>query len=148
MPSLRPVAFLLSLGLSLACRAQAPSPTEFFGHEVGADYELVNYTDLARYFRAVEAASDRVQLVDIGETSYGQRMLMAVISSPANLKNLEELRQISVPSWRSETSCAATRVTRRRFGVGARWRSAARRSSGSTPACTPRSRWRRKTSSS
>jgi len=98
MPSLRSLAFVLPLVLALTAPsiAQVPSPSAFFGHQIGADRELVNYTDLVRYFRTVEQASDRVQLVDIGETSYGQRMLMAVISSPQNLQNIEELRRISV----------------------------------------------------
>ena len=67
----------------------------FFGHEVGADYKLINYTDMTGYFRAVEAASDRVRLVDIGPTSYGQRMVMAVITSKRNHARLERLREIS-----------------------------------------------------
>jgi len=75
--------------------AQVPDPVEAFGHEVGADHELVNYTDMVAYFRAVEQASDRVRLVDIGATSWDQRMLMAVISSPANLARLDRLREIS-----------------------------------------------------
>ncbi len=99
MPSLRSTAlFLLAPLLSLhpAATAQVPSPLEFLGHEVGADYQLCNYTDLMKYFRAVEAKCDRVRLVDIGPTSYGQRMHMAVISSPQNLARLERLREISV----------------------------------------------------
>ena len=81
---------------TLALTAQVPSPTDFFGHVVGADFKLINYSDMVRYFRAVEAASDRMQLVDIGQTSYGQRMVMAVISSPKNLANIEQLRKASV----------------------------------------------------
>jgi len=98
MPPLRAVVpFLLALSsLSPAARSQVPSPAAFLGHEVGADHCLCNYTDMVRYFRAVEAASDRVQLVDIGPTSYGQRMTMAVISSPQNLTRLDRLREISV----------------------------------------------------
>ena len=87
---------IVALCTSLAFAQQVPSPPDFFGHAVGADYKLVNYTDMVRYFRAIEAASDRVKLVDICATSYGQRMTMAVISSPKNLANLEQLRQISV----------------------------------------------------
>ncbi len=98
MPPLRAVVpFLIALSsLSPAARTQVPSPAAFLGHEVGADYSLCNYTDMMRYFRAVEAASDRVRLVDIGPTSYGQRMTMAVISSPQNLARLDRLREISV----------------------------------------------------
>lgn len=93
------VPFLLGLSslLPLApATGQVPSPVEFLGHEVGADYQLCNYTDMMRYFRAIEAKSDRMRILDIGPTSYGQRMHMMVISSPANLASLERLRAISV----------------------------------------------------
>ena len=75
-------------------RAQVPDPVAFFGHEIGADHRLVDYTDLLRYFEAVAARSDRVRIADIGTSSYGQRMVMAVISSPKNLANLARLREI------------------------------------------------------
>jgi hypothetical protein len=89
---LRPlVPFLLAPALL----GQVPSPVTFLGHEVGADRKLCNYTDLIRYFEAVDAASERVKLVDIGASSYGQRMRMAVISSPRNLANVERLREIA-----------------------------------------------------
>jgi len=78
-----------------AVRAQVQSPVAFLGHEIGADHQLCNYTDLARYFRAIEKSTDRMRLVDIGPTSYGQRMLMAVITSPQNHARLERLRAIS-----------------------------------------------------
>lgn len=95
MRMLRIAATLLAFACwSTPALAQVPSPVAFLGHEIGADHQLCNYTDLVRYFRAVEAASDRVQLVDIGPTSYGQRMLMAVISAPANLARLDRLREI------------------------------------------------------
>ena len=97
-PPAAAVPFLLATAclLPLVAQTKVPSPVEFFGHEIGADYQLVNYTDMSAWFRAVAAASDRVRLVDIGPTSYGQRMQMLVISSPQNLARLERLRQISV----------------------------------------------------
>ena len=97
MSKLRAAAALLcvaSLSAPLAV-AQVPDPVSFFGHEVGADYKLINYTDMSRYFSAVEQASDRVKLVDIGPTSYGQRMVMAIITSKANHARLERLREIT-----------------------------------------------------
>ncbi|MBM4060390.1 MAG: peptidase [Planctomycetes bacterium] len=104
MRSARPRTSGRAAGLCLAATllgpfaaAQVPSPLQFLGHEVGADFQLCNYTDLVRYFRAIAAASDRVRLVDVGATSYGQRLLMAVISSPANLARLDRHREI----WRT-----------------------------------------------
>ncbi|MBK8099976.1 MAG: peptidase [Planctomycetes bacterium] len=90
-PSLAVAAFFLAA----AAVAQVPSPKEFLGHEVGADYQLCNYTDMVRYFRAIDAVSDRVVLHDIGSTSYGQRMVMAVITSPENHRRLDRIREIS-----------------------------------------------------
>ncbi|MFK7739052.1 MAG: M14 family metallopeptidase [Planctomycetota bacterium] len=87
---------MLAVFFAHSPRAQAPSPKAFFGHVVGEDYELIDYLGLVRYFRAVESASDRVVLSDIGPTSYGQRMQMAIITSPANHARLERLRQLSV----------------------------------------------------
>ncbi|MFY9343232.1 MAG: M14 metallopeptidase family protein [Planctomycetota bacterium] len=115
MPSPRPVvafpfaALLLLPLLAHDGRAQVPSPKEFLGHEVGADHELCNYTDLMRYFRAIEAKSDRMRILDIGPTSYGQRMHMMVISSPANLANLERLRAISVTLARGRVDTKAAK---------------------------------------
>lgn len=90
----RPLPSLLAALLATTLAAQVQSPLQFLGHEVGADYQLCNYTDMVRYFRAIEQQSDRMRLVDIGPTSYGQRLLMAVISSPQNLARLERLRNI------------------------------------------------------
>ncbi len=84
-----------SLLLAVVAGAQVPSPAQFLGYEVGADERLCNFTDLMRYFRAVAAATDRVRLVEIGKTSYGQTMTMAVVTSPANHAKIEQLRAIA-----------------------------------------------------
>ena len=97
MTPARAVVLCLSVLSSLLrpVSAQVPEPADFFGHEIGADYKLINYTDMVRYFRAVEAASDRMKMVDIGPTSYGQRMWMSVITSKRNHARLDRLREIS-----------------------------------------------------
>src|SRR5688572_24040014 len=101
------VPFLLATSLLAPfASAQVPSPKEFLGHEVGADYTLCNYTDMMRYFRAIEGKCDRMRIVDIGSTSYGQRMHMMVMSSPANLAKLERLRAIAVTLAKGRVSAA------------------------------------------
>ncbi len=111
MPSYRTVVpFLLAASLfAPGASAQVPSPKEFLGHEVGADYSLCNYTDMMRYFRAIEQKSDRLRILDIGPTSYGQRMHMMAISSPANLAKLERLRDISVTLARGRVEAATAK---------------------------------------
>lgn len=88
-------SLLLSLSLGAALVAQAPSPKEFLGHDIGEDYFLADYSQLTSYWKALEQASDRLVLKEIGTTSYGQPMLMAVISAPENLARLEEIRSIN-----------------------------------------------------
>jgi len=80
---------LLSAGPALA---QVPSPEAFFGFRMGDDRALADWESIERYFRTVDAASDRVQIVDAGPTTEGRRMIAAIISAADNLKNLETLQ--------------------------------------------------------
>jgi hypothetical protein len=87
------------LALSLVVKAQKPrsitSPKQQFGHDIGDDYQLVNYTQETEYLNKLAKESDRMKLVDIGPTAEGRHQYMAIISSPANMKNLEHFREIS-----------------------------------------------------
>ncbi len=71
------------------------SPTERFGHEIGADYVLPDYADLAEYWELLASESDRMILESIGETSEGRDQLMATITSPANHGDLARYREIA-----------------------------------------------------
>ncbi len=62
---------------------------------MGADYHLINYTQMEKYWQKLARESDRMKLVDIGKTEEGRTQWMAVISSPANLKRLDHYQQIS-----------------------------------------------------
>ena len=88
------LSFLLS-AFAGELKAQAPSPREHFGFGIGDDYRLANYTRTEAWFRKLAAGSDRVHLVEIGQTSEGRSQLMLVVSSPANLARLDEYRVIS-----------------------------------------------------
>jgi hypothetical protein len=95
---------LLSCSLLLFLLSQAqtvPSPKEHFGFNIGDNYRLANYTQTESYFRKL-AASDRVKLVNIGTTEEGRDQYMIIVSSPANIKNLEHYREISVKLARAE----------------------------------------------
>src|SRR4030066_177705 len=71
------------------------SPKEQFGFDIGADYMLVNYTQLLEYWKKLDAESDRLALQSIGTTAEGRTMVMAVVTSPANQKKLAPYREIS-----------------------------------------------------
>lgn len=75
--------------------AAVPAPKDHFGFTPGDDYKLANYTEISSYFQKLAQASDRIRLVEFGKTTNGRPMLLALISSPENLKNAERHRDIS-----------------------------------------------------
>lgn len=78
------------------------SPKEHFGFTIGDDYQLANFTQTADYFKKISEQSDRVKLLGIGLTEEGRTQPMLIVSSPENLKNLEQYREISQKLARAE----------------------------------------------
>src|SRR3954452_4958459 len=71
------------------------TPSQFLGIDVGADRVLADYKQIVSYFRALDTASPRVQVEDLGRTTLGDDFIMAVISSEANMKSLPRIREIA-----------------------------------------------------
>ncbi len=84
---------LLALILTLPLSAQIPSPSQFLKLDIGKDRVLADYSQIKSYFRALDAASPRVDVEVLGKTTLGDEMIMAVISSEENLRNKEQIRQ-------------------------------------------------------
>jgi hypothetical protein len=78
------------------------SPKEHFGFTIGDDYQLANFTQTADYFKKLSEQSDRVKLLGIGMTEEGRTQPMLIVSSPENLKNLEQYKEISQKLARAE----------------------------------------------
>jgi len=97
--SLALIALTIALAIAAPSAEQAPprvtTPEAFFGHPVGADYVLFNYTKFADYVRKLDAESDRMIVQSIGKTAGGRDQLMAIITSPENHKNLQKYKDIS-----------------------------------------------------
>ena len=75
--------------------AQVPTPESVLGFPVGADFELATYERSLEYFQQLAAASDRVELREVGRTSFGRPWYLALISSADNLRNVERHREIA-----------------------------------------------------
>src|SRR5437899_2457778 len=92
------VVFAVAAALPGAARAQAPRitpPKEHFGFNIGDDYCLANYRQLASYWSILEKESDRLKVVRIGTTEEGRPHLMGVVTSAANHAKLPRLQEIA-----------------------------------------------------
>ncbi|WP_419161087.1 M14 family metallopeptidase [Candidatus Palauibacter sp.] len=72
-----------------------PTPESVLGHPVGADFELATYETSIEYFERLAAASDRLELREVGRSSFGRPVYLALISSAENLANLDRHREIA-----------------------------------------------------
>jgi Zinc carboxypeptidase len=75
--------------------ARLTTPMAEWSHNIGDDYFLVNYQQLIAYWKKLEKESPRIHVVDIGKSSDGRPMLMAIITSPANYQKLARYKTIS-----------------------------------------------------
>ena len=82
-------------GTQPADAPQVTAPREEFGADIGDDYFLATWVQFERYWRKLDRESDRVQVVEIGDTAEGRPQLMAIVSSPDNLRRLERYREIA-----------------------------------------------------
>ena len=85
----------LAAGATPLAQGTVTSPKQQFGHEIGADYVLPNYTQLMEYWRKLEKESPRMKVVEIGKTAEGRPQLMSIITSPENHKRLDHYKSIS-----------------------------------------------------
>lgn len=82
---------LLLSGTVLSVRAQSPtSPADYLGYDLGERFTPQHR--LNGYFEQVASESNRVMLQPYGQTNEGRPLMVAFVSSPANLANLEEIR--------------------------------------------------------
>lgn len=90
------LAFLLAMLPAPRGTAQPriPSPLEEFGFRMGDDRKLIDWTQIAGYFRKVDAASDRVVVQELGKSTLGRPFLLAVVSSAENIRNLDRIRAV------------------------------------------------------
>jgi hypothetical protein len=76
----------------LPASKNVPTPEAILGDVAGAPGILPYSKDVYAYMRLLEKASPRVKVFSIGTTEEGREMIAVAVSSPENLKNLEENR--------------------------------------------------------
>jgi hypothetical protein len=99
--------FLSPLVDHLPTRAGVPTPKDILGYHIGTEKKLTYTADQFRFFRTLEKAlPGRVKTMTIGKTEEGRDILVAFVSSEANIKNLEtnrrNLKRLADPRGLSE----------------------------------------------
>ncbi|HUE84486.1 MAG TPA: M14 metallopeptidase family protein [Vicinamibacterales bacterium] len=89
------LAVCIAFTASVAAQPTVTTPKQEFGFSFGDDYQLATYQQLAAYWQKLDRESDRMILQEIGRTSQGRPHLMAIVSSPDNLRDLARYRDIS-----------------------------------------------------
>ena len=73
--------------------AAAPSPQSVLGFRPGESGRLAEWRQIVDYFGRLDRASGRVRVDTIGRTVEGRPMILATITSPANMARLEQIRR-------------------------------------------------------
>jgi hypothetical protein len=85
-------AFLVSLTLAAA---SIPSPESVLGHKPTDDFYLATYEESLSYFKKLASATDQLKLITIGNTTQGREWQVALISSAANLRQIDKYKDIA-----------------------------------------------------
>ena len=70
-----------------------PTPESILGFVPGDDRTLVDWGQVLAYLKALDGASDRVSVEEIGKTTQGRPFVLVTVTSAANHARLEEIRQ-------------------------------------------------------
>ncbi|HEY4838383.1 MAG TPA: M14 family zinc carboxypeptidase, partial [Candidatus Acidoferrales bacterium] len=95
-------AIMSAATVSAQTAPKLTTPKEQFGFSVADDFQMVSYTQAEAFWKKLATESDRMKLVDIGNTAEGRHQWMVIISSPDNLKNLAHYKEISQKLARAE----------------------------------------------
>ncbi len=82
----------LTLFLPRITLAQIPSPKEYLGFEIGDVRKLADRHQITEYFHKLDAASDRIAVEQLGQTTEGNPFIVAYITAIENHAALETYR--------------------------------------------------------
>ncbi len=95
LPVKRLAVFLAAFFAAASVLPAQTSPEKFLGFRIGEDRKLADYTQITAYFKQLAAESPKIKLFTIGESVLKKPILMAAISTPENLANLDRWRAIT-----------------------------------------------------
>ena len=80
------------LALSIAEAQKLKSPESFFGHQMGAEGQIIDYFDGLKYYKELAQQSDKIQYTELGKTTDGNPFVLIFISSPRLSRSPSKLK--------------------------------------------------------
>ncbi len=88
--------------------AQIKSPSEYFGYDIGSKFH--HHHQILEYFNYLESASEQIVLSEYGKTYEGRPLMMTILSSSRNLRELEIIRMDNLKRAKLEPGSTSTNV--------------------------------------
>ncbi len=92
------VVLLLALVLSPPLQLEAQTlitPEEHLGFPVGTDNELAHWDEILAYLHLADAATDRITVDILGQSTLGRDLPLVIVTSEANMADLDRIRTIN-----------------------------------------------------
>lgn len=86
--------FITVLALSYSQTTPIVTPDAFLGYPLGSRF--TPHQQVVEYFKTLDNASDKIQLVTYGLTYEKRPLIAAIVSSPANMQRIEEIRDNNI----------------------------------------------------
>lgn len=103
-----PSLFLLTLCLGASAQQKLQTPKEFLGYELGDRF--TRHHRVIEYYKHVADVLPNVDLIQYGETYEHRPLVYAVVTSPENFQNLEQIRKDNLKRTGLETGSPSTKV--------------------------------------
>ncbi|MCU0236410.1 MAG: M14 family metallopeptidase [Acidobacteria bacterium] len=97
---------ILLLSALVAPAQSLQTPDQFLGFQLGGDGNLARYDRIKAYFELLAKNSPRVRTVNLGKTTLGNDLFMALISEEANLKDIDKLKAVTRALSQGEVDAA------------------------------------------
>src|SRR5882672_5293725 len=78
----------------LPASSTVPTPLKFFGRMRGTPGELTYAKDIQRYYEALDKASDRVKVWNIGKSEEGRDMFVLAVADEQTIRDLDKYKQL------------------------------------------------------
>jgi hypothetical protein len=76
-------------------KLEIPAPKAVLGFHPTDDKTIADWSQITNYFQKLDAASDRVKVETLGETTLKKPFIVAFISAEENIRNLDKYKAIS-----------------------------------------------------